>query len=74
MFCCLWAKQQTSLHGARTLTKLLGGRWEAKLNHGWASHFRNDKDHRDFTAIGAAAGMQLCSTRHLLVRLLLLLS
>ena len=40
----------------RTLTRMLGGRWEAKLPHGWASHFRNDKDHRDFTAIGASAG------------------
>ena len=40
----------------RSLTKLLRGKGEVKLPRSWGGHFRNDYDHRDFTAIGAAAG------------------
>ncbi|KAK9915224.1 hypothetical protein WJX75_006445 [Coccomyxa subellipsoidea] len=43
--------------GSRSLTKLLGGRCEVKLPRSWGGFFRNDFDHRNFSAIGAAAGM-----------------
>lgn len=40
----------------RTLTQLFGGRLKAKLPRRWGGYFREDADHRDFVAIGTAAG------------------
>ncbi|CAL8469782.1 g9324 [Coccomyxa elongata] len=45
--------------GSRSLTKLLRGKREVKLPRSWGGFFRNDYDHRDFTAVGAAAGMSV---------------
>ena len=43
------------LHNCRTLTRLLGG-LQVKLPRHLGGFFRNDADHRDFAAIGTAAG------------------
>ena len=48
---------QQAMPWCRALTRLLRKRWEAKLPRSWGGHFRNDHDHRNFTAIGAAAGL-----------------
>lgn len=45
----------------RTITDLLRGRVKASAPRSWGGYFRNDADHRDFTAIGTAAGMQQMS-------------
>lgn len=42
--------------GSQTLTQLFRGRFSFKLPRRWGGFFRNDADHRDFTAIGTAAG------------------
>lgn len=55
--CLVWLGQH------RSLTKLLRGKREVKLPRSWGGFFRNDYDHRDFTAIGAAAGEELISCR-----------
>ncbi len=31
-------------------------RWNVRLPRKWGGYFRNDADHRDFAAIGTAAG------------------
>ena len=46
--CCMWPP--------RTLTQLLRGKWKVQAPRRWGGFFRNDADHRDFTAIGTAAG------------------
>ncbi len=43
----------------RTLTQLLRGKWKVQAPRRWGGFFRNDADHRDFTAIGTAAGLAL---------------
>ncbi|KAK9816592.1 hypothetical protein WJX72_002361 [[Myrmecia] bisecta] len=47
--------------GSQTLTQLsgwlFGGRFKARFSRRWGGYFRNDADHRDFTAIGTAAGV-----------------
>eukprot|EP01025_Chloroclados_australasicus_P012437 TRINITY_DN1572_c0_g1_i2.p1 TRINITY_DN1572_c0_g1~~TRINITY_DN1572_c0_g1_i2.p1 ORF type:complete len:958 (-),score=133.08 TRINITY_DN1572_c0_g1_i2:534-3407(-) len=43
--------------GSRTITKLLKDKKTFKLPRKWGGYFRNDADHRDFTAIGTAAGV-----------------
>jgi chloride channel 7 len=52
--------------GSRTVTewlrKLGFTKADAKFKGRWASHFRNKKDHRDFTAIGTAAGVAAAFT------------
>lgn len=40
----------------RTVTAMLRGRWRAEAPRRLGGFFRNDADHRDFTAIGTAAG------------------
>lgn len=42
--------------GSRTMTELLGGRWQAALPRRYGGYFRNDQEHRDFVAIGVATG------------------
>ena len=41
----------------RTLWELLRGRVVPKASRRWGGFFHNDAEHRDFTAIGTAAGM-----------------
>ena len=36
---------------------MLGGRFRAEMPRRFGGFFRNDADHRDFTAIGTAAGL-----------------
>lgn len=45
--------------GSRTLSNLFSGRGgdTVKLSRRYGGYFRNDADHRDFTAIGTAAGV-----------------
>lgn len=43
--------------GSRTLTTLFKDRVTFKTNRRVGGYFRNDADHRDFTAIGTAAGV-----------------
>ncbi|CAK0770655.1 hypothetical protein CVIRNUC_003789 [Coccomyxa viridis] len=43
--------------GSQTLTAMLGGRFRAEMPRRFGGFFRNDADHRDFTAIGTAAGV-----------------
>ncbi|GMH33746.1 hypothetical protein BSKO_01580 [Bryopsis sp. KO-2023] len=45
--------------GSRTLSRLIGGKGAStvKSNRKFGGYFRNDADHRDFTAIGTAAGV-----------------
>jgi hypothetical protein len=38
------------------MTQLLRGKWKVQAPRKWGGFFRNDADHRDFTAIGTAAG------------------
>ena len=40
----------------RTFTSMLGGRFRLEMPRRFGGIFRNDADHRDFTAIGTAAG------------------
>ena len=35
------------------------GRWRLEVPRKWGGFFRNDAEHRDFTAIGTAAGPPL---------------
>ena len=44
----------------RTVTAMLRGRWRAEAPRRLGGFFRNDADHRDFTAIGTAAGTGPC--------------
>ncbi|KAK9790124.1 hypothetical protein WJX73_008199 [Symbiochloris irregularis] len=46
-----------SAMGSQTATALSRGRFAAKLPRWLGGFFRNDADHRDFTAIGTAAGV-----------------
>lgn len=43
--------------GSLSLTSLFKGRMRFKLPRSWGGYYRNDADHRDFTAIGTAAGV-----------------
>eukprot|EP00884_Botryococcus_braunii_P006609 jgi/Botrbrau1/1594/Bobra.0185s0013.2 len=43
--------------GSQTLTNLLRGRVKVQMSRKWGGFFHNDADHRDFTAIGTAAGV-----------------
>ena len=36
---------------------MLGGRFRAEMPRRYGGFFRNDADHREFTAIGTAAGL-----------------
>lgn len=40
----------------RTLWELVRGRAVPKASRKWGGFFHNDAEHRDFTAIGTAAG------------------
>lgn len=40
------------------------GRWRVEMPRKWGGFFRNDAEHRDFTAIGTAAGVQLLADLH----------
>lgn len=40
---------------------MLGGRFRCEVPRRFGGYFRNDADHRDFTAIGTAAGKRLTS-------------
>ena len=40
----------------RTLWELLRGKVVPKASRKWGGFFHNDAEHRDFTAIGTAAG------------------
>lgn len=40
------------------MTQLLRGKWKVQAPRRWGGFFRNDADHRDFTAIGTAAGVE----------------
>ena len=46
---------------SRTMTQLLRGKWKVQAPRRWGGFFRNDADHRDFTAIGTAAGVARCA-------------
>ena len=50
----------------RTLTRLLGG-LQVKLPRHLGGFFRNDADHRDFAAIGTAAGALSGITKRLFI-------
>ena len=41
---------------------MLGGRFRAEMPRRFGGFFRNDADHRDFTAIGTAAGLSYTLT------------
>ena len=43
----------------RTLWELLGGKFTGKAPRKLGGYFHNDADHRDFTAIGTAAGQSI---------------
>ncbi|KAK9901698.1 hypothetical protein WJX75_008976 [Coccomyxa subellipsoidea] len=43
--------------GTQTLTSMFRGRWRLEVPRKWGGFFRNDAEHRDFTAIGTAAGV-----------------
>ena len=45
----------------RSLTDLTKGRLKGKLPRWFGGYFRSDADHRDFTAIGTAAGAAAAS-------------
>lgn len=47
---------------------MLGGRLRCEMPRRFGGFFRNDADHRDFTAIGTAAGM---AHHHVILFLLL---
>lgn len=48
----------------RTLTSMFRGRWRVEMPRKWGGFFRNDAEHRDFTAIGTAAGAHLLTDSH----------
>ena len=52
-----WHASSFVLILCRTLTAMLGGRFRAEMPRRFGGFFRNDADHRDFTAIGTAAGL-----------------
>jgi hypothetical protein len=58
MFCVCHAKwlELMSCVPCRTLTSMFRGRWRLEVPRKWGGFFRNDAEHRDFTAIGTAAG------------------
>ena len=47
--------------GSKFLTDLSDGRYVVRLPRSWGGYFRNEADHRDFVAIGMAAGEPLRS-------------
>lgn len=44
----------------RSLTRLFKDRVHVRLPRSWGGLFRSDYDHRDFSAIGASAGVPAC--------------
>ena len=48
---------------------MLGGRFRLEMPRRFGGFFRNDADHRDFTAIGTAAGerSEACRVRQLCI-------
>ena len=45
-----------AVHDCRSLWELLRGKVVTKSSRRWGGFFHNDAEHRDFTAIGTAAG------------------
>lgn len=48
------------LRNCRAIYSLSGGKARGKTPRRIGGYFRNDADHRDFTAIGTAAGKLFC--------------